>query len=89
MTIEQAVEKTISAGYLDEDIRGRKAKVKLTSGLFTIQAGNVGWRIYDKSTHDKRMQNRGMVEQWLWTGHSFIDHLVGGKGVDDFFAQFS
>jgi hypothetical protein len=40
MTIEQAIKKAIEAGYLSEDIRDRKPKVKLQGDIFVIQAGN-------------------------------------------------
>ena len=51
----------------------------LTDPLFWQALGKArGWRIYDKTTYDKRMVNRGMMDEWNRHARDWFETRMSG-----------
>jgi hypothetical protein len=60
----------------------------LTDPLFWQALGKArGWRTYDKTTYDKRMVNRGMMDEWNRHARDWFETRMSGGDEKKFWEQ--
>ena len=84
MTIEETIQKAYNGGY-------REAKDKagfVLNGIRNFVLDPLFWQSLGKAMGWGTVEEGWTEPQWTYKWHHFIDHLIKGGTIEEFFNQF-